>query len=132
VNLNNLKLDKRSWLGYITVKEGKWFTGYSGDILENKPEHWYSPQCKFCIPVTHEVRELTLKPVTTQRGRSSAVAIWEDKEGFKYDISFSGTFKMLQTIMNDSDEFEVIDGFITAKFVQTKQGANYFIEMVEE
>lgn len=128
------KLYKRKWDGLETIKEGKWFTGYDGDvtIIKDGAEHPHLQWCTPCGKVDHYTKTLTLRPVCTSRGRSSAVMVWEDKDGFQYNMSLSGGFKLLQMIVNNKVELDLDKGYVTQVFTQTKQGANYFIEVYDE
>lgn len=124
-------LSKRKWDGLETVNEGKWFTGYDGDVFIpiEGVETSHCSRFKLCNRVDHSIKTLKVKPVCTSRGRSSAIMVWEDSEGFQYNMSLSGGFTLIQLIVSSGVKIDIADGYITTTFVQTKQGANYFIEV---
>lgn len=123
------KLNKRKWDAVVCIDNGKWFTGWDGDIA-TKPRNTYRGEQPALHKMSdiHEIRQLKVKLLGTSRGRSSAIFLFEDKDGYTYNVSMSGGEKLLKAYFADKIERE--GEYLVADFVQTKQGANYFIEIV--
>jgi hypothetical protein len=133
---------KRNYNGYVK-DNGKWFTGYDGDALteegaEKFKARWPRVDPNYLLErkvniVDHEHRELKLKFVTTSKGRSSAVAIFQDEENFQYALTFIDFGKLFHIISNTGEypEYAVrLEGdYIVGWFNQCKKGQNYFITM---
>lgn len=127
------KLNKRKFKGYEYYANNKWFTGYSGDIIcREDAQKWVCGGYEVCKEIPHEVRELSLWLAGNSRGRSSAVMIWKDSAGFSYNMSLSSGCDLIQKIMTGRCKLDIETGLVTAKFIQVKQGANYFIEEVND
>ncbi len=113
------RLRKRKWKPAYIDDSDKWFTGYQG-----AGGYWEDLQD------SHVVKYLHLTPCGMSRGRSAATFEFKDKDDFTYTMSMSGTFALLAAlscgIAEKSDE--VYNGW-RLPCVQTKQGANYFIEV---
>ena len=124
------KLNKRTYpaLG-APGGQRKWYTGWDGATHG-------------CLRLdSHEYRKLRLQFVKTKKGRSSAVVIFKDAEGFEYTLSFN-TLELILRLLHqkrgelhrvyDLSETRDQDGtWVEGTFTQIKRGANYFIEPVE-
>lgn len=133
---------KRSYHSYVK-DNGKWFTGYDGDAFteegaERFKAHWPRVDPNYLIErkvniVDHEHRELKLKFITTSKGRSSAVAIFQDEENFQYALTFIDFGKLFHIISNTGEypeyDIRIEDGYLVGWFNQCKKGQNYFITM---
>ena len=111
------QLKKRGWKPVIT-EEGKLFTGWDGvrhydEMVSDEP---------------HKIWVLEIRPVTFSRGRSAADIIFEDRDGFKYDMKIGGAVKLLRKMC--LGEIELNDGYLKTEIVQVKKGANVAIECV--
>jgi len=109
-------LAKRKWKP--AIKDGKLFTGWDGvssyqDLLVDEP---------------HKVWELELRPTTYARGRSAADIIFEDREGVSYHMKLSSAMELIKALFDE--KCELVDGFMFAKVIQVKKGANVAIEAV--
>lgn len=151
------KLKKRSYPALAEAGSGgKWFTGWEGFAFTAKSEAAYAarfPLCNFehmfrpggenkrVEEIEHEVRKMALQFSRTEKGRSSAVAVFEDKEGFEYKISFNSLELILQLLHRKrypNTKYDIsetrIQGsgtWVEGTFMQVKKGQNYFIEPVE-
>lgn len=151
-----VKLKKRKYPALNVTGTGKWFTGWEGEAFTVAQEeahlHRY-PHCDLesifrgggrsqrVEPVDHEVRQLSLQFKSNEKGRSSAVAVFADKDGFEYNISFSSLeliLRLLHWKRDPNTKYDVsetrIQGsgtWIEGTFMQVKRGQNYFIEPVE-
>lgn len=107
---------------------GKWFTGWAAEIGD-------------AVEAEHVTRKLRLQFLTTERGMSSATAVFRDKEGFRYTISLNGLELIIKLLhwprsewhqQYDIEEARDRTGtWIDGTFMQVKKGQNYFIEPVE-
>lgn len=148
------KLKKRSY-DALAVRNsgGKWFTGWEGNAFTdaiwesfkkkypNADDQYIfsknSPN-EFVDIIDHEVRKLRLQFSSTHKGRSSAIAVFFDEDGFGYDISLNSLDLLLCLIHQkpgelhtqyDISECRNSEGtWIEGSFVQCKKGQNYFIE----
>ena len=151
------KLRKRSYPALAEAGSGgKWFTGWEGFAFTPDQEKAYSARFplfdfenmfrpggynKRVEEIDHETRKMSLQFSHTEKGRSSAVAVFEDKEGFEYKISFNSLELILQLLHRKRDpktKYDIsetrIQGsgtWIEGTFMQVKKGQNYFIEPVE-
>lgn len=150
------KLRKRNYPALEVTGTGKWFTGWEDNAFTE--ERWEAFQRRypnadyryvfegnspsyFVDIIEHETRKLSLQFSHTEKGRSSAVAVFEDKDGFKYKVSFSNLELILQLLHRKRDpntKYDIsetrIQGsgtWIEGTFMQVKKGQNYFIEPVE-
>jgi hypothetical protein len=123
-----------------TVADGKWYTGWQGDIRA-AGDGWDEDEAYHVLSSDHEVRKLRVRYCGYARGRSAAEIIVEDEQGFRYSMSMSG-FDILMITANrppreTRDKFEIFternltgDGtWWVGNFIQTKQGQNYFIAL---
>lgn len=148
-------LSKRKYPALNVTGTNKWYTGWDGYAFTPQQESAYFlqyPRCekeyffhidsenKRVEECGHETRRLSLQFQSNQKGRSSAVAVFVDKEGFEYHISFSGLELMLRllhwkrdrTTKHDLSETRIHGStWIEGTFMQIKRGQNYFIEPVE-
>ena len=125
------RLRKRKWKPVIIVGESddcfnkhfdKWFTGWNG-LIEDDP-------CVVEVDEEHQAKYLHLSPCGMSRGRSAATFEFKDKDDYTYTMSMSGTYALLAALscgLVERSE-EVYNGW-RVPCVQTKQGANYFIEV---
>lgn len=125
------KLGKRKYpaLGAPSGGQRKWYTGWAGD----------THGC--LILAEHETRKLRLQFVKTKKGMSSAVAVFQDEDGFQYNLSFNCLELILVLLHHKRTDFHRkydisetrIHGstWIEGTFMQIKRGQNYFIEPVE-
>jgi len=121
------KLNNRSWKPVLNL-DGSWYTGWSGDIRE-KSDH---NRKKNAILVTeHHTEELTVRLDGYGRGRSAANFYVKDEEGHSYMMSMSGFYSLLEQVLL-AESIIHNGGYFTATFMQTKQGASYFIAPYEE
>lgn len=124
-------LSKRKYpaLGAPSGGQRKWFTGWAGNTHG-------------CLQLAeHETRKLRLQFVRTEKGMSSATAIFKDEEDFEYEISFGSLEKILILLHHKRTDYHRqydisetrIHGstWIEGTFMQIKRGQNYFIEPVE-
>lgn len=151
------KLSKRKYPALAAAGSGgKWFTGWEGFAFTEQQEKAHCnryPRCdmvnmfreggenKRVEEIEHEVRKLSLQFSHTEKGRSSAVAVFEDKEGFEYKISFNSLELILQLLHRKRDpntKYDIsetcIQGtgtWVEGTFMQVKKGQNYFIDPVE-
>lgn len=151
------KLRKRSYPALAEAGSGgKWFTGWEGFAFTPRAEEVYAARFPLCDlvhmfrpgsenkrveEIEHETRKMSLQFSHTEKGRSSAVAVFEDKEGFEYKISFSSLELILQLLHRKRDpntKYDIsetrIQGsgtWVEGTFMQVKKGQNYFIEPVE-
>lgn len=116
-------INKRTWAPFIDTKNnGKWYTGYDG--------YYGSKGIIADMNSPHEVRTLTLTPVNTTRGRSSANMIFADKDGYQYIMGLDGGFQLIKRLLKGDIKS---DGeYLVCEFVQVKRGANLLIEAVED
>ncbi|AEZ66179.1 hypothetical protein EXT67_20870 [Pectobacterium atrosepticum] len=149
-------LSKRKYPALNVTGTGKWFTGWDGLAFTQEQEDSYIRQWPKCnreytfgsdgtnrrVEVgEHETRQLSLRFKSNEKGRSSAVAVFADKEGFEYKISFSSLeliLRLLHWKRDPNTKYDVsetrIQGsgtWIEGTFMQIKRGQNYFIEPVE-
>lgn len=151
------KLKKRSYPALAEAGSGgKWFTGWEGFAFTEKSEAAYAarfPLCDFdhlfrpggenkrVEEIEHETRKLRLQFVRTEKGRSSATAIFKDEEDFEYAVSFN-TLEMILILLHhkrtdyhrkhDISETRILGStWVEGTFMQVKKGQNYFIEPVE-
>lgn len=149
-------LSKRKYPALNVTGTGKWFTGWDGSAFTTRQEEAYSARWPHCdlesmfrsggdnkrVEVgEHETRQLTLQFKSNEKGRSSAVAVFSDKDGFEYNISFSSLeliLRLLHWKRDPNTKYDVsetrIQGsgtWIEGTFMQIKRGQNYFIEPVE-
>lgn len=138
----NKKLNKRKYPAVVYDggdKDGKWYTGWEGDIsLEGDPDHYRKYQTHK-IQDGHVSRRLELRYNTYSRGRSAANIHLEDKDGHMYELSMSAFDQLLTATMRPAsettDQYDIsmetnlLDGSVWFRgyFVQVKQGQNYFI-----
>ncbi len=122
---------KRKYLSVDEVEFGKWFTGYDGDIVsDHKPKcKWQGKHCT--TSNKHTTRILKIKPTSINRGRSTPSVTFEDSEGFGYLLSMESVYNLLQKLSQEG-VVATQEGYFVAEFCQVKQGANYFIDIVEE
>ena len=111
------QLAKRGWKPSIT-KEGKLFTGWDGERCYND----------MLVDEPHKIWELELKPVTYSRGRSAADIIFEDRDGTQYAMKLSSGMALIKALFEEKVHLE--NGFMLAKVIQVKKGANVAIEAV--
>ena len=135
---------------------GKWYTGWEGNAFTKQQESAYLKQWPNCDVdrsfnqpnstykrvevVGHETRQLRLQFSTTRKGRSAAVAVFKDKEGYSYDVSFNSLELILCLLHQkrgelqqkyDISETRDRNGtWVEGTFIQVKRGQNYFIEPV--
>lgn len=134
---------------------GKWYTGWDGDAFTDTGIEAYKKQypradmdrmfegktsrTRVDASTTHETRKLRLQFKDTAKGRSSAVAIFEDEEGFEYTMTLNTLGLILSLLhhprgvmhqIHDTSETRMQGKgtFIEGTFVQAKKGQNYFIE----
>lgn len=120
------KLSKRKYPALEV--DGKWFTGWTGEIGD-------------AVEAEHVTRKMRLQFLTTEKGMSSATAIFRDKEGFRYTVSFGGLELIIKLLhwprsewhqQYDIEEIRDRNGtWIEGTFMQVKKGQNYFIEPAE-
>lgn len=151
------KLNKRKYDGLAELNSGgKWFTGWEGFAFTEASEEAYLKRFPHAKPeymfreggenkrvevIPHEVRKMRLQFKTTGKGRSSAVAIFVDEEGFEYTITLYALEKILQLLHWKRDPNTTYDisetriewggTWIEGTFMQVKKGQNYFIEPCE-
>lgn len=151
------KLRKRSYPALADAGTGgKWFTGWEGFAFTEKAEEAYLARFPLCDleymfrpgsenkrveEIEHEVRKMDLQFSHTEKGRSSAAAVFRDKDGFEYKISFNSLELILQLLhwkRDPATKYDVsetrIQGsgtWVEGTFMQVKKGQNYFIEPVE-
>lgn len=133
---------------------GKWYTGWDGGAFTDSGFEAYKRQyphsdvdsffdcnsrTRVDASTTHEVRKLRLQFKDTAKGRSSAVALFEDKEGFVYTMTLNTLGLILCLLhhprgvmhqIHDISETRIQGKgtFIEGTFMQVKKGQNYFIE----
>lgn len=138
----NKKLNKRKYPAVVYDggdKDGKWYTGWEGDIRLEKDPDWYLKWQTHKIQDGHVSRKLELRYNTYSRGRSAANIHLEDKDGHMYELSMSAFDQLLTATMRPvsetTDQYDIsmetnlLDGSVWFRgyFVQVKQGQNYFI-----
>jgi hypothetical protein len=125
------KLDNRKWKPIILKSSLRWYTGYQGDYHLDKEagRRYNSTPCS--EGGKHYTDKLTVKLAGYGRGRSAANFYVEDTEGYKYMMSMSGFYSLLEQVLIKGVTIKR-GGYFTATFMQTKQGANYFIAPYEE
>ena len=140
----NKKLNKRKYPAVVYdggEKDGKWYTGWEGDIRveEDRDKYHWMPSQTHKIVDQHISRKLELRYNTYSRGRSAANIHLEDKDGHMYELSMSAFDTLLTATMRPSRETsdmydvamstDMLDGSVWFRgfFVQVKQGQNYFI-----
>lgn len=151
-----VKLKRRNYPALNVTGTGKWFTGWDGYAYTPAQEASYFlqfPRCgreyffhqdsenKRVEVVDHEVRQLALQFKSNEKGRSSAVAVFADKEGFEYKISFSSLeliLRLLHWKRDPNTKYDISEtriqgsgSWIEGTFMQVKKGQNYFIEPAE-
>ena len=119
---------KRTYPAVRTRSEGKYFTGYAGDISVDENHSTRDTKC--VRSETHNTEVLWVKPIGTRRGRSAANLTFEDMDGFSYSLSLKSTDTLLKYIVDG--KVKIIDGYFFGEFCQVKQGQNYFIDLVED
>ena len=123
-------ISKRKYYAYWTNEEGKWYTGYDGDIstcVEEDCQRGF----KICTESSEHITQvLTLTPSHTVRGRSAANIVFKDEQGFEYLMSVKGVATFLKGVVED--EVLIENGYFAAEFCQVKQGSNFFIDFVED
>lgn len=120
--MKRASINKRSWAPFIdTANNGKWYTGYDRYLSDNIIPDINNP---------HEVRTLTLTPISTTRGRSSANMIFADKDGYKYIMGLDGGFQLIKKLLRG--EIKSDGEYLICDFIQVKRGANLLIEAVED
>lgn len=134
---------------------GKWYTGWDGDAFTDSGVESYKKQypradldrffegatsrSRVDATTDHETRKLRLQFKDTAKGRSSAVALFEDEEGFVYTMTLNTLGLILSLLhhprgvihqIHDISEARIQGKgtFIEGTFVQAKKGQNYFIE----
>lgn len=121
-------ITKRKYPAWFTTEHDKWFTGYDGDITTNTDECWKTS----CYHIDEHITQiLKLKPKSFSRGRSAANFDFVDDDGFVYTLSMKSVSTLLHAISNRNIEVDE-EGWFIGEFCQIKQGANYFIDLVEE
>lgn len=121
-------ITKRKYPAWFTTEHDKWFTGYDGDITTETNERWGTP----CYSIDEHITQiLKLKPKSFSRGRSAANFDFVDEDGFAYTLSMKSVSTLLHAISNWTLEVDE-EGWFIGEFCQIKQGANYFIDLVEE
>lgn len=137
------KIGKRNYES-ITIG-GKFFTGWYGDIQKSNG-HFVNRKNEVAeVDVSHKPQKLVLKYVGYSRGQSAANILFEDTEGYRYQMSLSGFDLMMQILSVPAGklpEYDVLEfwaafggpssKWYTGYFCQTKQGQNYFIEPWEK
>lgn len=124
-------LSKRKWRSLLHAESLKWYTGYEHDTYVDDKELGLYRRYKCVISKEHYTDTLTVKLAGYGRGRSAANFYVEDQEGHKYMMSMSGFFELMDLLLK-SQTVAHKGGYFTATFVQTKQGANYFIAPYKE
>lgn len=117
------KLLRRKWKPVVCKDTNKWFTGYQGDLE-------YKTTCCELVDQDHEAKILHLTPCGMSRGRSAGTFEFKDDDDFTYTMSMSGTYALLTALAAGlvTKSEKVYAGW-EIPCVQTKQGANYFIEV---
>ena len=122
------RLRRRKWKPAVVAATGKWFTGYQNTVDETFLDQ-ETPRV-ISVDVDHKMQYLHLTTNGFSRGRSAATFEFKDKDDFTYAMSMSGTLALLvaleQEIVEKSDQ--LYHGW-RLPCVQTKQGANFFIEV---
>lgn len=121
------KFSKRKWKPVYNLN-GSWYTGWSRDIHEDNKKY-YKKNAK--VGKEHFSKDLTVKLNGYGRGRSAANFDVKDEEGNSYMMSMSGFYSLLEQVLDMNTDIKR-GGYFTATFMQTKQGANYFIAPYEE
>lgn len=152
---------KRRNYAALTVQGsgGKWYTGWEGFAYTDAGVEDYKKQYphadvdrmfegrsswkRVTAEDNHEARHLSIQFKDVAKGRSSAIALFEDEEGFVYTITLN-TLGLILTLLHHPrgdlhqgyDIAEVLTHgkgiFIEGTFVQVKKGQNYFIEPFSE
>lgn len=150
------KLSKRKYPGLAVINTGgKWFTGWEGDAFTKEKEisfstryphadmdHIFSRGAAERVEVIeHEAKKLRLQFSFTGKGRSSAVAVFKDVDGFEYSLTLFTLEKILQLLhwkRDPNTKYDIsetrIQGsgtWIEGTFMQVKKGQNYFIAPAE-
>lgn len=120
------KLDKRTWRPLLHTDNLKWYTGYEHDTYVGNEESGLYRRYRCVVADYHFSDELTVKLAGYGRGRSAANFYVEDQEGHKYMMSMSGFYELMEELLKAQTTIHR-GGYFTATFIQTKQGANYFI-----
>lgn len=120
-------LSKRKYPAYTTTEEGKWFTGFEGDVTTTETTRFHT-LCEESY--NHLTKLLKLTPSHTVRGRSAANLVFKDHEGFPYLLSMKSVDNFLKGLSNG--DIIIQEGYFEAEFCQVKQGQNYFIDLVED
>lgn len=119
-------MSKPTWNPVLYEHNGKFFTGYQGNINTS----WFGKVGERPVEVelVHTTQKLQVKLDGISRGRSAANMYLIDTDGERYMMSFKGAYTMILKLLENKICGE--DGWFTARFKQTKQGKNYFIEIV--
>lgn len=122
-------ITKRKYPAWFTTEHDKWFTGYDGDIGTGDNPCY---RASLCYEMDEHITQiLKLKPKSFSRGRSAANFDFVDEDGFVYTLSMKSVSTLLHAISNWTLEVDE-EGWFIGEFCQIKQGANYFIDLVEE
>ena len=120
---------KRKYPAWFTTEYDKWFTGYECDI-DTEINRSYRATLGYQMD-EHITQILKLKPKSFSRGRSAANFDFGDEDGFVYTLSMKSVSTLLHAVSNKTIEVDE-EGWFIGEFCQIKQGANYFIDLVEE
>ena len=124
------KMSKRKWEPLYNL-DGTWYTGWQHDARCSQEYCRGHQVVNARVGVGHAVVDMTVKLAGYGRGRSAANFYVEDLNGRDYMMSMSGFYSLLEQVL--SKDIELLDGgYFIATFMQTKQGANYFIASYEE
>lgn len=123
-------MSKRKWKPLYNL-DGTWYTGWQHDARCSQEECRGQQVPNAMVGGGHGKINMTVKLAGYGRGRSAANFYVEDLNGRSYEISMSGFYSLIEQVL--SNKIELLDGgYFTATFMQTKQGANYFIAPYEE